>query len=192
MRIPRSVSDVTQLKALSHPLRVRLLYALTAEGTATASKLGQLVDESPASVSYHLHKLADAGFVLEAPDAGSDGRERWWRVPEEGFSWSPADFDSTPEERSTSIAAKRALVDNQFVRQREYDAIADSWGEQWVHAAFSTDYVLRLSADETAEMSTQIRAVMDSWKELSLSRTHGADDDREHVMVFAHGFPHRP
>nr|WP_296764910.1 helix-turn-helix domain-containing protein [Rhodococcus sp. (in: high G+C Gram-positive bacteria)] len=192
MRSPRPIADVAQLKALTHPLRVRLLYALTAEGTATASRLGQIVDESPASVSYHLHKLAVAGFILEAPDAGSDGRERWWRVPEEGFSWSSADFDSTPEGRSTSMAAKQALIDNQFMRVREYDATAESWGEPWIRASFSTDYVLRLTADETEEMALQLRAVLNSWKELSQSRNRVDGDDREHVMVFAHGFPHHP
>lgn len=192
MRSPRPIADVSALKALTHPLRVRLLYALRAEGTATASRLGQIVDESPASVSYHLRKLSDAGFVLEAPELSTDGRERWWRVPKEGFSWSPADFDATQEGRAASRAAKQTLVDNQFLRQREYDSTAEAWGDKWIHAAFSTDYVMQLTSDEASRMQDEVHAVLAKWHDHSLSRGVTIDAATEHVMVFAHSFPYNP
>ncbi|MDJ0394082.1 helix-turn-helix domain-containing protein [Rhodococcus sp. G-MC3] len=192
MRAPRPIADVSQLKALTHPLRVRILYALRAEGSATASRLGQVVDESPNSVSYHLRKLADAGFAFEAPELGVDGRERWWRVPVEGFSWSSADFAGTVDGAATSRAAKQVLVENQFLRQREYDDTAESWGEDWIRAAHSADFVLRLSPDETEEMMREAQEVFAKWRELSDSRDGSKIDGAEHVMVFAHGFPFRP
>lgn len=192
MQSPRPVADVSQLKALTHPLRVRILYALRAEGTATASRLGQIVDESPASVSYHVRKLCDAGFVIEAPDLGSDARERWWRVPVEGFSWSATDFAGTPEGVATSKAAKQVLVDNQFLRQREYEASAESWGEIWSSAAHSSDCVLRLTPEETSTMMREVQDVLDKWREMSDDRSETKVDGGEHVMVFAHGFPFNP
>lgn len=192
MRAPRPIADVSQLKALTHPLRVRILYALRAETSATASRLGQLVDESPNSVSYHLRKLADAGFVFEAPELGVDGRERWWRVPTEGFSWSSTDFADTVEGVAASKAAKQVLVENQFLRQREYDGTAESWGEDWTRAAHSSDFVFRLSPDETEQMMREAQGVFAKWRDLSDSRDGAAVDGAEHVMVFAHGFPFRP
>lgn len=195
MNAPRPVSDVSQLKALTHPLRVRILYALRAEGQATASRLGQLVDESPASVSYHLRKLADGGFVVEVANASSDGRERWWTVPAEGFSWTPTDFADTPEGATIGRAAKQALVDNQFLRQREYDASAKSWGGDWNHAALSCDYVMKLTAPETEEMMQEVQGVFTKWQMRSDERDDVNPEgvaDTEHVMVFAHGFPYRP
>jgi DNA-binding transcriptional ArsR family regulator len=192
MPTPRPIAEVSQLKALTHPLRVRLLYALRAEGTATASQLGQIVDESPASVSYHLRKLADAGFAHEAPELGTDGRERWWRVPQEGFSWSSSDFDGTQEGRAASKAAKQTLVENQFAHQREYDATADSWGKEWIDAAFSTDQVLRLTAEEAEQMKEELRTVLSKWHDVSADRDKAAVDSTEHVMVFAHAFPYNP
>lgn len=203
-RTPRKIEDVAQLKALTHPLRVRILYALRAETTATASVLGQIVDESPASVSYHLRKLADAGFVEEAPDLGEDGRQRWWRVPEEGFAWSTLDFDNSPESRTTSNAAKRVLVDNQFRRQRDFDATAESWGDEWIHSAFSADNILQLTASETSDLYGELSAVIEKWRAAGVERaaaerntaspetppeTPPTTAGREHVMVFAHGFP---
>ncbi|MFC8178121.1 ArsR/SmtB family transcription factor [Rhodococcus sp. NPDC057297] len=194
MNEPRPVSEVSQLKALTHPLRVRILYALRAEGKATASRLGQLVDESPASVSYHLRKLSDGGFVVEAAGAGSDGRERWWTVPPEGFSWTPTDFADTPEGAAASRAAKQVLVDNQFFRQREYDASAKSWGDVWNHAALSCDFVMKLTAAETEAMMKEVQSVFNRWRVHSDERTDAVPSpaDTEHVMVFAHGFPYRP
>lgn len=188
---PRPVSSVSQLKALTHPLRVRILYAVQAETAATASRIGQLVDESPASVSYHLRKLADAGFVQEAPQHGSDGRERWWRVPEGGFTWTSNDFDSTPEGRTTERAARRLLVDNQFHRRQEFDSDPDRWGSAWIQAAFSTDYVLKMTTEQLEAMSREIQSVIEKWRAYAEATTETAAAG-QHVMVFAHGFPFEP
>jgi DNA-binding transcriptional ArsR family regulator len=51
------------LKALSHPLRVRLLATLRESGPATATELATLLDTDSASTSYHLRVLAQHGFV---------------------------------------------------------------------------------------------------------------------------------
>ncbi|MBJ7351785.1 MAG: helix-turn-helix transcriptional regulator, partial [Rhodococcus sp.] len=37
---------MSELKALTHPIRLRLLYALRANKSMTATQLGDLVDES--------------------------------------------------------------------------------------------------------------------------------------------------
>ena len=65
-----------QLRALSHPLRLRMLEVLR-EGPATASALGRRLGESSGATSYHLRALAKAG-VVEEDERGSK-RERWWR-----------------------------------------------------------------------------------------------------------------
>ena len=56
--------DAAQLRALSHPLRLRMLEVLR-EGPATASALGRRLGESSGATSYHLRALAKAGVVEE-------------------------------------------------------------------------------------------------------------------------------
>jgi hypothetical protein len=90
-----------------------------------------------------------------------------------------------------SKAAKQVLVDNQFQRQREYDASAESWGDAWNGAAHSCDFVMKLTADETAAMMREVQGVLTKWRVRSDDRAVD-DDGTEHVMVFAHGFPYRP
>src|SRR5215467_16066223 len=78
----RKVTDVKELRALAHPLRLRLLEELVvndpATDTATATELAERVGESPANCSWHLRQLAKYGYIEEAP--GGVGRERRWRA----------------------------------------------------------------------------------------------------------------
>ena len=65
------------MRALAHPVRVALLELLSRDGPMTATQAGEVLDESPANISFHLRTLAKYGFVEEAP--GGTGRQRPWR-----------------------------------------------------------------------------------------------------------------
>jgi DNA-binding transcriptional ArsR family regulator len=80
IRIERGLG-AAELRALAHPLRLRLLEVLR-EGPATASQLGRALGESSGATSYHLRVLARAGRVEEEVERGGS-RERWWRRPDE-------------------------------------------------------------------------------------------------------------
>src|SRR4051812_20533989 len=70
--------DPQALRALAHPLRVRLLDTLRGEGPLTATALARRLGESSGSTSYHLRQLARHGFIEEDTSRGG-GRMRWWR-----------------------------------------------------------------------------------------------------------------
>jgi DNA-binding transcriptional ArsR family regulator len=72
------VNDLLALRALTHPVRQRLLRTLAGAGRATATELAERVGESPANCSWHLRQLARYGFVTEA--GGGAGRQRPWRI----------------------------------------------------------------------------------------------------------------
>lgn len=67
------------LRGLVHPIRLRLLDLLQADGPATATSLGRRVGESSGVTSYHLRVLAEHGFIVEDTERGN-GRDRWWRA----------------------------------------------------------------------------------------------------------------
>jgi DNA-binding transcriptional ArsR family regulator len=75
------VLDVTAVRALAHPLRLRLLDLLRFDGPATATMLAGRVEESSGSTSYHLRQLARHGFIEEVAKRDG-GRERWWAYQE--------------------------------------------------------------------------------------------------------------
>ena len=73
---PRELTG-REIRALAHPLRIRMLELLREE-PATASILARRLDESTGATSYHLRELERFGFIEEDTERGT-GRERWWR-----------------------------------------------------------------------------------------------------------------
>src|SRR5260370_18706802 len=72
--------EVRAIRALAHPLRLKLLDLLRFEGPSTATLLARHSGESSGATSYHLRLLARYGYVEEAPRTGHP--ERWWRSRE--------------------------------------------------------------------------------------------------------------
>ncbi len=177
----------------AHPLRLRLLYALSAEREATASRLAELVDESLSLVSYHLRELATHGLIEEAPGR-SDRRERWWRRAHEGFSFAGSEFAGDPQARGVAVAAKRQMLAHQISRLERWIDEDHAWGEAWTDASFSSDSLLRLTAPELAELSAELTAVLQKWAERGRVGAEDRPDEpgREHVLMFIHAFPFRP
>src|ERR1700735_5248760 len=89
----RLVNDPKTLRALTHPVRLALLEALTLEGPLTATAAGELIGESPTTCSFHFRQLAKYGFVEEA-DSGP-GRLRPWKLVSVGMKFS--DVTDDPE-----------------------------------------------------------------------------------------------
>jgi DNA-binding transcriptional ArsR family regulator len=171
-RVPLSVKrlDGPALKALAHPLRVRLLGSLRREGPATASGLARRLGESSGATSYHLRVLAGQGFVVDDERAAS-GRERWWRAAQDMTSWSSADFLGDPD----AEAAEQFLVGT--TTRAALEAV-DHWLDQrpeadpaWVAAAELSDYLLRVPPDG-------LRALLDDINALVQERLASGDLDR--------------
>lgn len=74
--------DIAGLRALSHPVRLRMLTLLRGEGPATATSLAQRLGLTTGATSYHLRQLAQHGFIEEDAERGN-ARDRWWRAAHE-------------------------------------------------------------------------------------------------------------
>src|SRR5918994_7005385 len=106
------VLDSGALRALAHPLRVRIYDILSQYGPQTASSLADRLGESSGSTSYHLRALAKQDLIREATDRGT-GRERWWERPIGGVSFANPDAMATPAGRAAT-----QVVMNEFLRNR--------------------------------------------------------------------------
>lgn len=72
MRDELVIQSISQLRALAHPLRQRILRAL-ADEPHTNKQLAALLNESPARLHFHVRELAEAGLielVQEVPKRG--------------------------------------------------------------------------------------------------------------------------
>jgi DNA-binding transcriptional ArsR family regulator len=156
------VTDVRALRALSHPLRNRLLGLLRLHGPSTASQLGRVVGESSGSTSYHLRQLAAYGFVEEAEGLGN-GRERWWRARHRLTSWHSADVVAQDGGAEVQDEMTRLQIDL-------HAQVLEAWHVQkaeldpaWTAAASLNDYALRLRPDQARALADEIDAVVSRW-----------------------------
>ncbi|MEU6722199.1 helix-turn-helix domain-containing protein [Nonomuraea wenchangensis] len=188
----RHVRDLDTLKALGHPLRMKLYRALYVAGTATASHLADQVDEAVSLVSYHLRKLAAHGLIEEAPVAGGDARERWWRPVAESISTRDSDFRDSPEEVAVHAAVSRAHARQQHEMYEGYLDAQMGWEPGWRDAAFSSEYLMWLTPDELRGFGDELRELADRWRARGrAAREAGDTEGRETVALHMYGFPFR-
>jgi DNA-binding transcriptional ArsR family regulator len=153
--------DLESLKALAHPLRVRIVDTLATYGAFTASGLAERLGESSGATSYHLRQLEKHNFVREVEGRGT-ARERWWeRVP--------VSINVRDSRSSDSPASKAAtqLVLSEWTRNREQklrDFVErgdDVLGDEWVEAATVSTASLFLTVEQLAEIGTALEAYLD-------------------------------
>jgi DNA-binding transcriptional ArsR family regulator len=155
------LSDPAALRALAHPLRLRLVALLRREGPLTASEAGRRLGESSGSTSYHLRQLARFGLVEEAGERR--GRQRPWRATALYTSWP-----SAPESEEL---AEASLVLDRFVVRRYAERLGE-WIERrraeprdWVEAAAFGDSLLYLDVHELAAIRDELQALAERYLE---------------------------
>jgi DNA-binding transcriptional ArsR family regulator len=185
----RQVTDVKVLAAMTHPLRRRLLSLLKLDGPATASLLAQRTSQAVGNISHHLHVLAAAGLIEEAPELARDRRERWWRRTAGALRWSSADFADDAASDLVFRAAESLNLDYQVSLFRQWAQADDEEHARWPAGPFSTDSWMRLTDPELAELGAEMIALIRRWADRELP-----DDGRQRdpVLVFARGIPGQP
>ncbi|GAB6858283.1 ArsR/SmtB family transcription factor [Microbacterium xylanilyticum] len=154
--------DASALKALAHPLRVRILDLLAERGPQTASSLAALIGESSGATSYHLRALAARDLIREVEGRGT-ARERWWERPRGRMSFSGPSDEMTPSGRAAA-----QIVEDEFFRnrhQRLMDHLHRPQSEvpqEWRDAAHHVTTMLDMTADQLQELARQIDAVVES------------------------------
>ncbi|MFF5186354.1 ArsR/SmtB family transcription factor [Streptomyces sp. NPDC000345] len=188
----RRITDVGTLKALAHPLRMKLYRLLFVTEAATASQLAEQVDEAVSLVSYHLRKLAEHGLIEAAEPQSADGRERWWRPSSDGVTVRDTDFQDAPEKVTAHLAASRLFQEQRSEMYRTYLDQRPHWGREWNEAAQDSESLLRLTAAELAELKQALHDVIKRYDEKGrAAEAHGDTEGREHVALHLYGFPFR-
>jgi DNA-binding transcriptional ArsR family regulator len=156
----RAVDDPAALRALAHPLRLRLLGSLRVAGPATASELGRRLGESSGATSFHLRTLARHGFVEEDPERGT-ARERWWQAAERGTAWSLGDDDPGRLEAGRALSRVAAADHARWVA-RFLDE-APQWSREWREAAGLSDRWLTLTPERLAALEREVWQVIERY-----------------------------
>lgn len=152
----REVTDAMTMRAMAHPMRLRLLALLMAQGPLTATEAGELVNESAANCSFHLRTLAKYGFVEEA--SGGTGRRRPWRVVPQRTAVHRDDLDAEGLLASHSLSRSlRALAAEE---QAAWSAARSGFPKTWRTAAFENHSAVAVTAPELRQIRDGIEALL--------------------------------
>lgn len=155
----RTITDARTMRALAHPVRIAIIEALGFRGPMTATEVGEEIDESPTTCSFHLRQLAKYGFVEEA--GGGKGRARPWRLITLGFH-----IPSTNDDPEADIAANvlgRVTRERQLARYMTWIDTRSSYPREWRDAAPNSQYGFYLTAEELAQLSQELQDLLARW-----------------------------
>lgn len=190
------------LRALAHPLRVRLLNFLV-DAPATSAQLARRTGQTRGNISYHLRFLARAGLLEEELDQGTD-RERWWRaaaLPElaaqdliagtatprtVGRRARPGGMPAPRGPGDDIEAAADAVLGE---RSRRLAAFADRLRTGQVPPARAAaarvgELRLRIPADAQADLVTELDAVLSRWEATWGDEGHDGEVVEVQLAVF--------
>ena len=147
-----------QMKALTHPVRVRMLGMLRIDGPATATTLAARLGLNTGATSYHLRQLAQHGFIEEDSERGN-ARDRWWRAAHES---TRTDFrekgivDSDVEAYLTTVALMYAD------RMRAAVSEMPFLPEEWRPVGTLSDWEVRLTPARAEALVRELAAVIEA------------------------------
>lgn len=180
------VLDARGLRALAHPVRVRLVGSLRRYGPSTATRLAERLGVNSGTASYHLRQLAAAGFVEEEADRGN-ARERWWRsVHRMTELGDRALVDREPEAAGTYL---RSVASTYTLRtQQALDELA-TMPRAWRDAMDMSDWPLRLTPDEAVALREELSAVIARYRRDTPETATSAPEGAERVGVITYLLP---
>jgi predicted ArsR family transcriptional regulator len=132
-----------QLKALTHPTRLRMLGLLRIDGPATATTLAARLGLNTGATSYHLRQLAQHGFVVDDASQGN-GRDRWWKAAHRSTTTQVGAVEGADARETTEAYLQSVAVVMTELLQRaieELPLVPEEWGE----ASTFSDWVVRLT-----------------------------------------------
>jgi DNA-binding transcriptional ArsR family regulator len=185
----RVITDPRTMRALAHPVRLALLEVLGREGELTATRAAEILDESPGNMSWHLQTLAKYGYVEET--GGGKGRSRPWRIASISNRFRTAAED--PEAEAAGEALESVFADRAYSRLRDWWGRRASYPFAWRDAAFTSESVGYLTAEEMSELGDQIAELFSRYRDRVLNKElRPAEAEPVKLVAFGHPVPPTP
>jgi DNA-binding transcriptional ArsR family regulator len=168
------VTDPVALRALAHPVRLRLLHLVGDAQPVTGTRLADLAGESTATVSYHLSVLARHGFVEPDTAPGPTRRHKPWRTTFESLRITRSDEPGLPPMKTPEGAVLATMLAEMRSRQDAYLSGTAGLVDEWQDAgAFSMTHLM-LTAAQLEEMTAEVLAVIERYRGLADPEGNGA------------------
>jgi DNA-binding transcriptional ArsR family regulator len=154
-----NIGDPRYVRALGHPLRVRIL-AILEERTASAVELSRILNADIGVVAYHVRKLHQLGLLeLERETRVRGAIQRHYRAYERPRVSEEAWRDAPP-------VAKQALIDATLQQIHDYGRASNAAGGFDRADAHITRTALRLDREGWERLAASLRRVLEEVAEI--------------------------
>lgn len=177
--------NAKSLRALAHPVRVKLLGQLRLDGPATATGLAEKLGLNSGATSYHLRQLAESGFIEEDVDRGT-GRDRWWRAAHRTTWYDPELAESDDPAAGYAYTRTVGLIAVEQI-QASLDEMP-TLPERWKHSGTLSDWALRLTPTELDDLVHRINALIQDYRKDYPETREAAPPGAEAVSVQLQAF----
>lgn len=154
--VSRVVPEPTALKALTHPVRLRMLGMLRIDGPATATQLAVRLGLNSGATSYHLRQLAQYGFIEEAPHASR--RDRWWRASHELTSVPASETEG--EALDLDMAFNQAALSLQVGQMQQALEEYAELPAEWRRATAADDIIIPMTAEQAEALTKRLTGII--------------------------------
>jgi len=176
----------TALRAMAHPMRLRMLGLLRTEGPSTASRLASRLGINSGATSYHLRQLAEHGFVVDDPERGN-ARERWWRAAHR-TTHVPDDYSGEPNAGDARQAFSQAVAVAYAGQIQQAVEELPTLPDEWRPLSSASDWSLRLTPQEAKQLREELHAVVERYRPWYPDRPE-APAGAGHYRVLLNTFP---
>src|SRR5580704_5040877 len=123
----RLIDDPRAIRALAHPIRLKLQSIIARAGRITAADAARELGISHALASHHLRQLAKYGFVHQVQ--GADSRERPWQVVHTSHSVEGA--EDKPGGAEALAVFEQVAAEHALEELSTWQEIRTSWSAGW-------------------------------------------------------------
>lgn len=171
-----NIDDPRYVKAMSHPLRIRIL-AILGERTASPVELAQWLDASLGVVAYHVRTLHRFGLIELVKETRVRGAVEHHYKAKARPQISDEAWDQAPP------IAKQAAVGSTLQTVNDYAVASAAAGGFDRREAHLSRLGLRLDAQGFTELSTAMKDLLERAQEIAkdAERRIGGDPDAEDV-----------
>ena len=151
-----------QLRALTHPVRLRMLGILRTEGATTATALAQRLGLNTGATSYHLRQLAQHGFIVDDETRGN-GRERWWQAAHASTRTSLEEYPDPADKEALDAYLQTVIVlYTQMLQEavEERSTLPDEWREAWT----VSDWRCRLNPEQAERLINTVSDLIEEFE----------------------------
>jgi len=144
----RLIDDPLAIRALAHPIRLKLQSIIARAGQITAADAARELGISHGLASHHLRQLAKYGFVHQVE--GADHRERPWQVVH--TSHSIEDAQDKPGVAEALAVLEQVAAEQALEELGGWQQIRASWSPGWRQSSGVGRHAVYLTEDELGRL----------------------------------------